>query len=64
MTKCYPHSKVGPYTYSNQLTNLETIISYFLGSFTTEAAVPQLRTFHMDLHLPTHVQLEIPMLDV
>jgi hypothetical protein len=26
MTKCYLHSKEGKYTYSNQLTNLETII--------------------------------------
>ena len=29
-----------------------------------EAAVPQLRTFHIDLHPPTHVQLKIPTIDV
>ena len=33
MTRCYPHSKEGQYTYSNQLTNLETIFYGFLGSF-------------------------------
>ena len=31
MTKYYPYSKEGQYTYSNQLTNLETIILWFLG---------------------------------
>ena len=31
MTKCYPHSKEGQYNYSNQLTNLEIIMSSFFG---------------------------------
>jgi hypothetical protein len=29
-----------------------------------EAVVPQLRSFHMDLHPPTHVELKLPMGDV
>ena len=29
-----------------------------------EVVVPQLHTFHMDLHPPTHVQLKIPMVGV
>ena len=29
-----------------------------------EAAMPQLHTFYMDLHPPTHVQFEIPAVDV
>ena len=29
-----------------------------------EATVPQLRTYHMDLHPPAHVQLKIPIVDV
>ena len=29
-----------------------------------EATVPQLHTFHMNLHPPTHVQLEIPTVNV
>ena len=29
-----------------------------------EATLPQLHTFHMDLHPPTHVQLKTPMVDV
>ena len=29
-----------------------------------EAVVPHQRTFHMDLHPPTHVQLKIPMIGV
>jgi hypothetical protein len=29
-----------------------------------EATGPQLCTFHMDLHPPTHVQLKLPMVDV
>jgi hypothetical protein len=29
-----------------------------------EVVVPQLHTFHMNLHPPTHVQLKIPMVDV
>ena len=52
------------YTYSNQLTSLETIILYFLGSFAIEAVVPQLCTFNMDVHPPTHVQLKIPTANV
>ena len=30
----------------------------------TQKVVPQLRTFHMDLHPPTHDQLKIPMVDI
>jgi hypothetical protein len=33
MTKSYPHSKEEKYTYSNQLTNLETVVCDFWGSF-------------------------------
>ena len=34
MKECYPHSKEGPFIYSNQLTNLETInLWFFWGSF-------------------------------
>ena len=29
-----------------------------------EATKPQLHTFHMDLHSPTHVQLKLQMVDV
>ena len=29
-----------------------------------EATVSQLHTFQMDLHPPTHIQLNIPMVDV
>ena len=29
-----------------------------------EPLVPQLRTFHMDVHPPTHVQLKISTIDV
>jgi hypothetical protein len=29
-----------------------------------EAMVPQLRTFHMDLHSPTRVELKIPTTNV
>ena len=37
----------------------------FLGKLCKfEVAVPQLRTFHMDLHPPTHVQLRLPTVDV
>ena len=31
----------------------------FLGALQFEATVPKLRTFHMDLHPPTHVKLNI-----
>ena len=54
MTKYYPYLKEEKYTYSNQLINLDSIMLWF------EEAVPQLHTFHMDLHTPTHVQLKIP----
>ena len=36
----------------------------FLKALQFEATVQQLRTFHMDLHPPTHVQLKIPTEDV
>ena len=61
MTKCYPRSKAGRYTYTNQLTNLGTIILYFVWeALQFEATGPQLCTFLMDLHPPTHVQHKIP----
>ena len=36
----------------------------FLKALQFEVAVPQLHTFHIDLHPPTHFQLEIPTIDV
>ena len=57
MTTCYPHSKEGKYTFSNQLTNRYIVI---LGeALQCDVAVPQPRIFHMDLQPPTHVQLKI-----
>ena len=51
MAKLYPHSKEGQYTYTNQLTNIETIILWFFGeALQFEATMAQLHTFHIDFH--------------
>ena len=58
MSKWYTRLKEGQYTYSNQFANLETtIFVIFREALEFEATVPQLCTFHMDLHPPTHTQL-------
>ena len=65
MTKCYPCSKEGQYTYSNQLTKLETIILWFFGKLCNlRQWWHNCATFHIDLHPPTHVQLKVPVVDV
>ena len=57
--------KRGSIPNSNQLTNLETIILFIFGeALQFEAAMPQLRTYHMDLHPSTHVQLGISTINV
>ena len=37
--------------------SLKPLFCDYVGSFAIESMVPQLNTFHMDLHPPTHVQL-------
>ena len=44
--------------------NLKPLFSHFGETLQFEVVVPQLHTFHLNLHPPTHVQLEIPIVDV
>ena len=59
MTKYYPRSNKGniPTQMSLQFSNHYFVI--FGEALYFEVAVPQLCTFHMDLHPPTNVQLKI-----
>jgi hypothetical protein len=43
---------------------LKSLFSNFWDVLQMEGLVPQLRTFHMDLDPPKHVQLKIPAIDV
>jgi hypothetical protein len=52
IAKCYPHLKEGQYTYSYQLTHLETILlRFFWETLQFEVVVPQLCTFHAHPHM-------------
>ena len=71
--KLSPNEKMLPSFKREAIYNIPTQISSqvlkplfcdFLGSFAIEAVVPQLCTFNMDVHPPTHVQLKIPTANV
>ena len=65
MTRYYPHSKEGKRTYSKSAhKSWNHYFVNFSEALQFEAVVPRLHTFHMDLHPPTHLQLDIPMVDV
>ena len=63
MTNCYPQSKEG--NVPTQISShLETIFFDVWKPMQFEAAMPQLRTFHMDLHPPTRMQQNIARVNV